>query len=38
MPINDNSKNKAEVLSDDAGTDEDEDAKKDFFESMVYWQ
>ena len=37
MPLLQHGRNHGEVISDDGATDEDEDTKKDFFESMIYW-
>jgi|TARA_B110000285_G_C15042769_1_gene572673 hypothetical protein len=38
MPLHGKKNGGGDALSDQAGTDEEEDAKKDFFESMVYWK
>ena len=38
MPLRGNIKGAVDPLSEEEPSDEDEDQKKDFFESMIYWK
>jgi hypothetical protein len=38
MPLRGNMKGACDPLSEEEASEEDEDQKKDFFESMIYWK